>query len=670
MDRYDIAKNFLKRYNAENEQIEMPAFFKGYHMLSCIYEEKEKACYLVADRETDEKYLLKIRNEKDGRDILRGEHDRICQLAEMFPKEYRGSIYRKENETEYLLKHYIQGVDLEEYQESNGTLSVQESLRLVIQVCVMVGKLHALTPPVLHRDIKPRNLIIDYRGSLHLIDFETARNYNANKTKDTVFFGTEGNAAPEQYGYSQTDVRTDVYGIGKVLEFLYEENDGWKGGNAGISIMVKRIIEKATAFDPDHRYQSVSKLQKALQIVLKKVDERYLLKKIRIIGMAEIAGAVCLGVFLFMAVRFYKQPAALNESQVPDNAAAEKEGELEENERGMGSLEFSDEPMLLETGNMEDVVKALTGKKDMQQEDYDQITRIAVVGNQIYATNTELEELENIIRNHGFAQNLINGGICDISVLSKMKNLKEVYLCDQRITDISPLEGLRIEKLYLSGNQITDFSVIESLEYLQLLCIVDNPVSVPPDISKCKRLLMLNLSGNTYKNLDFLANSTVGNLNITEIHVENGDFSVLSKMPNLNFLYTGKNQQALYEVLPQLSQLIGLALWEYPQKDLSVVKSLPRLKYMYVTGIQVESMDGIENAIDLEDLAIDLTSITDISGIEKLRRLRYFKIYGNTISDYTPLFNCSSLQIVSVNERQREEIEAMKPDHMFQITDE
>lgn len=681
-----IVKDFLQQFYAGEDQIKLPGFLEEYYILSCIYEKTDKSCYLATDRKTYEKYLLKINKKHSGSDILKTEHQRLCQLSDAFPEEYKPSVYHKEEGTEYLLKHYIQGTDLETYQEQNRQLSIQEILRIVIPICENVEKLHSLKPPVLHRDIKPENLIIDNRGVPHLIDFETARDYCENKSRDTVLFGTDGNAAPEQYGYSQTDVRTDVFGIGKVLEFLYRENSTTVKKNAKAWRQLKKITTTATAFDPAHRYQSVSLLKRELNKVYHRVDEMSILKKVYIIGVAEAIIAVLLictviytgGISHQDGGAAGKDPARISDatrspetdnSQITaEESRRESDGEKQElSENEPAQQESSDGQTSFHTGDMNDIAKSITGKKKPTQEDYEQITRIAVVGNQIYKAETNLEDLVDA---PGFEQDLVNGEITDISVLSKMTNLREVYLCDQRITDISPLEGLPIESLYLSGNQITDFSVIESLKQLKVLFIVDNPVSILPDLSKIKQFVRINMGGNIYNDLDFLKKSTLGSIDISNIHVKNGDFSVLHQMTNLTDLRTAENQPQLYQEIPKLKHLTHLALWGYGKNDLSIIKSFPQLEDLCVSGNAVKSLAGIEAAANLRVLRIDGSAVTDISELEQLKALADIKIAECNISDYTPLFKCNNLTRVIADEEQKKAIERIDPDHTFQVTNE
>lgn len=670
MNRDDLAKDFIMQFDEINEQTELPEFLEGYRILSCTYDRTGKSCYLVEDRDTDIKYLLKVRACSNGRNVLEIEHQRISDLAQVFPEEYKPSKYWKQDETEYLLKFYIQGMDLEKYQDKHRVLSIQDILRITIETCKETARLHALSPPVLHRDIKPKNLIIDYQGQVHLIDFETSRNYKKNKSKDTIFFGTEGNAAPEQYGYSQTDVRTDVYGIGKVLEFLYDENAGCQPEESVVFRRLKKIIQKAIAFDPAHRYPSVSALQCALEKMMKKVDVKQRIKRLRWIGILEVVAAVFLvfAVF-FMKGQFHRQMETGDQVADKPRDAIEKPLTAEDLRGKTEETEREENRQLLE-GGMKEALAGMLGKEELAKEDYDQITKVIVIGNQIYGMDTDLQSMEEELCQHQSDRYRVKGEIDDISELAKMNNLREVLLYDQRITDITPLAGLPIEGLYLSGNQIEDFSAVETMEQLEVLCLADNPVSVLPDLSKCRKLTTVTLGGNVYENINFLENSTVGNLYIENIYVNNNDFSVLSRLPNLYFLYSSNNQYGFYEELPKLSRLKGLALWEYIRNDLSVVESLPQLETLIVTGDIVKNMKGVEEASNLSHLAIDWTAITDISLVKELHRLTYIKINGLAIEDYSPLFVCDSLRSVGADAVQQEKIDAIDSNHIFQLVDD
>lgn len=140
-----------------------------------------------------------------------------------------------------------------------------------VKLCDAVAELHgAFDPPVIHRDITPSNVVVS-AGIPTLIDLGIARSYNEEAALDTRQLGTFGYAAPEQYGFGQSDVRTDVYGLGMVLYFCCTgatpdakaRANGFRAD--GIPEEVSLVIEKATALTPADRYESVTALKRAFE---------------------------------------------------------------------------------------------------------------------------------------------------------------------------------------------------------------------------------------------------------------------------------------------------------------------------------------------------------------------------------------------------------------------
>ena len=207
--------------------------------------------------------------EQEEKDLQK-EYEELGRLAERYPNLYQRAALHKADGYVYLLRTYIEGKNLEEYVAEDPYLRPERQLEILEEICQAVARLHAMDPVILHRDMKPQNLILDAGGHVHLIDFETAREYDGTKKKDTVFFGTEGSAAPEQYGYAQTDMRTDVFGIGKIAEYLYEEYQ--VGYDPLTEKRMQRIIKKATAFDPADRYQNVQALLLAIRNVRRQTE--------------------------------------------------------------------------------------------------------------------------------------------------------------------------------------------------------------------------------------------------------------------------------------------------------------------------------------------------------------------------------------------------------------
>jgi serine/threonine protein kinase len=102
----------------------------------------------------------------------------------------------------YYIRSYIQGKTLEELCESGLTkpgIPKNQALDYLIQLAELLGFLHKLTPPIIHRDIKPQNVVVDPDGICHLIDMGISRFYDGEKSSDTVIMGTRITAPPEQF---------------------------------------------------------------------------------------------------------------------------------------------------------------------------------------------------------------------------------------------------------------------------------------------------------------------------------------------------------------------------------------------------------------------------------------------------------------------------------------
>ena len=123
-------------------------------------------------------------------------------------------------------------------------------------LCDGVIELHeGFAPPLIHRDLKPSNIVVS-DGGLTIIDFGIARAFHEGAGADTTHFGTRSYAPPEQFGYGQTDVRSDVYALGMLLYYLVTERDPdarvATGGFADPDVppMLRPVLQRACAFDP------------------------------------------------------------------------------------------------------------------------------------------------------------------------------------------------------------------------------------------------------------------------------------------------------------------------------------------------------------------------------------------------------------------------------------
>lgn len=131
------------------------------------------------------------------------------------------------------------------------------------QVCEAVRELHeSFNPPLIHRDLKPANIVLS-NGRVFLIDFGISRVYRSGSVSDTSHLGTRAYAPPEQYGFGQTDTRSDVYALGMVLYYCLTGRTAEVADRESafahplVPEEYRSIIERACAFDPRNRYDSV-----------------------------------------------------------------------------------------------------------------------------------------------------------------------------------------------------------------------------------------------------------------------------------------------------------------------------------------------------------------------------------------------------------------------------
>ncbi|WML36940.1 serine/threonine-protein kinase [Clostridium sp. OS1-26] len=190
-----------------------------------------------------------------------------------------------EQDNLYMVEDYIEGETLESYIDRNRPIDDQKICRIVISIGDIVAYLHSFDPPIIYRDLKPSNIMITSSGKIVLIDFGISRVYKQDGNKDTIYMGSRGYAAPEQYGSEQTCKQTDIYGLGAVMYFIIKgkapstlfEALKDESYDEKVDDRLKAVIQKAMQIDKDTRYISIEELQSDISNFLSGNDAKTVL---------------------------------------------------------------------------------------------------------------------------------------------------------------------------------------------------------------------------------------------------------------------------------------------------------------------------------------------------------------------------------------------------------
>ncbi len=159
-----------------------------------------------------------------------------------------------------VVREYISGDCLSDVLKSNRILSEKQAIKITAQVCEGLTELHS--QGLVHRDVNPNNILITTDGNAIIIDYGIVRSFNQSKSADTVILGTPGYAAPEQFGFTQSDQRTDIYAVGVLLNVMLTgvlPNEKLYSGTYG------SIVKKCIQIDSKQRYLNMTELRDALR---------------------------------------------------------------------------------------------------------------------------------------------------------------------------------------------------------------------------------------------------------------------------------------------------------------------------------------------------------------------------------------------------------------------
>lgn len=216
--------------------------------------DSEHCVYLVQDIRSKEFYVKKL---------LTVYNMDIYRYLQAHPIANTPKIHLLSEDSNVLtvIEEYIPGETLEDLLVKSKTLPEKQVLEIVIKLCVILADFHHCTPAIVNRDIKPSNIKITSEGVVKLLDMNAAKWSKADADKDTRLLGTQGYAAPEQYGFGPSSALSDIYSVGVLINVMLcgeFPNKKIAGGQ------LSKLIQKCVELSPSGRYQSVEQLRDAL----------------------------------------------------------------------------------------------------------------------------------------------------------------------------------------------------------------------------------------------------------------------------------------------------------------------------------------------------------------------------------------------------------------------
>ncbi len=616
----------------------------------CLKESEDSSTFLVKETATGILCVLKWGRNRQT-EFLRNEMEIMKKMADRklsgIPKAYR--IFEENGEV-YLVREYIEGMSLAQMVLQKGGISEAEICRISRKICQTAEQFQNPDEPMIHRDIKPENIVVTPGGEVVFIDFGTMRSYKKDGSRDTFVVGTRGTAAPEQYGYTQTDQRTDVYAIGQTMLYMVSESYEMNQlSECAVSRRMKKIIEKACSFEPDKRYGDAAQLRRAVEKCQANNRKKVYKKAGAVFGL--IAAGYILAIF---------SP----DGTVIENKRIETAEQSAAEEQIQAEITFREE--LIEEAVRKELGLSKTDKITASM--LENVRKLRIVGKEILDDEDTFWGEGHHVDGKDSSFGSVRGNITDLSDLAQMVNLEELALCNQKIEDISGLKELPLKKLYLSKNMITDFSVLLNLIDLDTLCIMENPAENLSVIGECTGILRLNIQGMNLTDIDFLKNLSLDYLDMSNVEVENNIFEPLAEMKKLDTLCMCDVNEAAAETLSQMSTLKALFMWGDSTilENLKPLKGMTQLETLAFTT-QISSLEGIEQFPSLNFLSVSFSLVKNLSPVTGAKNLQVIDISNADIENFEPLFGHSGLTEVHCTEEQKEEIMKIDSSPDFEI---
>ena len=597
-------EQFLRDYQGRVlKALTLPTEWREQYTIDSCLKDGERQVYLLRDHAGEPAVLKTQPAERE--DSLRQEYDLLQELRH--PQLPQPLGYLVWEDREYLIREYVAGISLAEQIDGQSPLTPGQTREIALSLCQVLDYLHKQNPPVICRDVKPQNVILDPSGRCHLIDLGAARRYRAEQREDTVFLGTRVTAPPEQFGYQQTDQRSDVYSLGMLMRFLLSGSyDPLPRGTGQRDLA--RVIRRCTAFDPRDRYPSVPAVCRAL--------------KYRWRRWTAAAAAAC-GVCAVLLGVLLRPPAEGVQVSSP----------------------------LLEEALRQEL--RLKDGEPIPLQRLEEVEQLLVCGQTPIGTLQEHEEMVSSAHDL-YVVETPHGDIGDedLELLAQCSNLRVLILDYQQISDLAPLAKLPLEYLSLTGNQISDLGPLAGLTELQVLDLGENPVRAAEVLAELPALREVALEATGITSVEVFRGSGIQSLNVRTTWVT--DYTPLEECPNLTRLVTGSMPQGAVETLAELTGLEELRLYSTPQVDLALFQKFQRLQEVDFFGSTVSHPEALTELSSLQYVNLGETGVEDLSFAPSMPALTELDLRENTLTDLTPLLECPWLTRLVLSPRHQQ----------------
>jgi len=645
----DIAEQFKIYYGKElGRNVKLPSEIAvRYAINACLASSESKEVYLMTAYATREQVIVR-RLPLDKSETNRTEYDLLSSVEH--PKIPKAIELLEAGGYSYLIRAYIPGTSLNQWLAARGSASEREAIGIVVQICDILTYLHTRRPPVIHRDIKPQNVIIGPDGAVYLIDFDISRKYDSNASKDTMYLGTSATAPPEQYGYGQTDARSDIYSLGILLIFLYTGRYE-RTALGEIPPHLRKIAETCTQFAPKERYTSANRLKKAL------LFHKCSLPLKVATGVAivcAILGAFCIG-----------RAWAAHSASLAASASAETSLLSDEDFSGVTSV-AEDGAVTFASGTIEEAVREKLGKEPgdaIRLSELQSLTELSVVGVPSEDCSLPIQFVNDQV--YYYDRLITRGDISMLTDLTLMKSLTDLTLAYQRIDNLEPLQNLHLKSLILVGNYISDLSPLSNIQTLQTLMINNNPVSDLSPLTSLKRLTMIGFQFSSVTDISPLNEIPT----LTQIDMRGApctDYSALTAMASLSFADISESSAQDAAVVSGNAGIRELLADDCGITSIEDLQSMPDLERLELNGNDLTTLSGIERYQNLESLSLRENELCDLSALTALPALKELDLRGTDV-DLSPLLHIPSLQEIICSPDMQARIDAIQNEAAFEI---